>query len=44
MIAFNLSGHGHFDMGAYDEYFAGNLRDFEYDAAEVEKAIAGLSA
>ncbi len=44
VIAFNLSGHGHFDMGAYDEYFAGNLRDFEYDAAEVEKAIAGLSA
>ena len=44
VIAFNLSGHGHFDMGAYDEYFAGNLPDFEYDAAEVEKAIAGLSA
>ncbi|MCC6222371.1 MAG: TrpB-like pyridoxal phosphate-dependent enzyme [Thermoleophilia bacterium] len=44
VIAFNLSGHGHFDMGAYDEYFAGNLPDFEYDAEEVERAIAGLSA
>ncbi|MFN8186824.1 MAG: TrpB-like pyridoxal phosphate-dependent enzyme [Gaiellales bacterium] len=43
VIAFNLSGHGHFDMGAYDEYFAGNLPDFEYDAAQVEKALAGLA-
>jgi len=24
-ILFNLSGHGHFDMGSYDAYFAGKL-------------------
>jgi tryptophan synthase beta chain len=42
VIAFNLSGHGHFDMGAYDAYFAGGLEDYEYDPAEVEKALAGV--
>src|SRR5213083_3616210 len=26
-ILFNLSGHGHFVMGAYDSYFAGKLED-----------------
>jgi tryptophan synthase beta chain len=25
IILFNLSGHGHFDMSAYDAYFAGKL-------------------
>ncbi len=42
VIVFNLSGHGHFDMGAYDSYFAGKLPDFEYPAEEVERALAGL--
>jgi tryptophan synthase beta chain len=27
VILFNLSGHGHFDMGAYDDYLAGKLVD-----------------
>jgi tryptophan synthase beta chain len=27
VILFNLSGHGHFDMSAYDAYFAGKLGD-----------------
>jgi tryptophan synthase beta chain len=26
-ILFNLSGHGHFDMGAYDSYFSGKMSD-----------------
>ncbi len=26
-ILFNLSGHGHFDMGAYDSYFSGDMKD-----------------
>ena len=26
-ILFNLSGHGHFDMAAYDNYLAGKLED-----------------
>lgn len=38
VILFNLSGHGHFDMTAYDAYFAGNLQDFEYPAEAVAAA------
>jgi tryptophan synthase beta chain len=38
VILFNLSGHGHFDMGAYDAYFAGQLQDFEYPAEAVAAA------
>jgi len=41
-LFFNLSGHGHFDMAAYDSYFQGNLADFEYPEAEIEKALAHL--
>lgn len=43
-ILFNLSGHGHFDMQAYLDYFAGNLQDLDYDAAALESALAGLPA
>ncbi len=39
VILFNLSGHGHFDMQAYSDYFSGNLKDFEYPAEEVEKNL-----
>ena len=35
MILFNLSGHGYFDMTAYDNYLAGNLKDFAYPAEKV---------
>lgn len=38
VILFNLSGHGHFDMGAYDSYFSGKLQDFEYPAEAVAEA------
>ena len=41
VIVFNFSGHGHFDMAAYDAYFAG-MPDYEYPAEEIEKALAGL--
>lgn len=41
-ILFNLSGHGHFDMPAYMDYFAGNLHDQEYDAQDMAMALAGL--
>ncbi|MBE0521093.1 MAG: TrpB-like pyridoxal phosphate-dependent enzyme [Candidatus Methanoperedenaceae archaeon] len=27
IILFNLSGHGHFDMGSYDSYFSGDMKD-----------------
>jgi tryptophan synthase beta chain len=42
VIAFNLSGHGHFDMGAYDAYQTGSLPDYEYAEEEVERALAEL--
>ncbi len=41
-ILFNLSGHGHVDMGAYDAYFAGKLEDFEYPAEKVKESLAHL--
>jgi tryptophan synthase beta chain len=42
VIAFNLSGHGHFDMGAYDAFHRGELKDFEYPAQLVEEAMTHL--
>jgi len=39
VIAFNLCGHGHFDMGAYDSYLQGKLDDYEYPAAAVTEAL-----
>ena len=41
-ILFNLSGHGHFDMAAYTDYFAGNLEDRDYDEAALQTALAAL--
>jgi len=41
-ILFNLCGHGHFDMQAYMDYFAGKLYDQDYDENEVAMALAGL--
>jgi tryptophan synthase beta chain len=41
-ILFNLSGHGHFDMQAYTDYFAGKLEDRAYDEAELQAALAAL--
>ncbi|MGE5618325.1 MAG: TrpB-like pyridoxal phosphate-dependent enzyme [Sphingomonadaceae bacterium] len=41
-ILFNLSGHGNFDMAAYDAYFAGKLVDYEYPEAKVREALADL--
>lgn len=41
-ILFNLCGHGHFDMQAYMDFFAGKLRDYEYPEDEVAMALAGL--
>ncbi len=41
-ILFNLCGHGHFDMQAYMDYFAGKLTDQTYDEGELAMALAGL--
>jgi tryptophan synthase beta chain len=42
VIAFNLSGHGHFDLTAYDAYRRGELQDFEYPEAAIEAAMQEL--
>ena len=41
-ILFNLSGHGHFDISAYEKYFEGNLPDHETTAEEIEKSLSEL--
>ena len=41
-LLFNLSGHGHFDMAAYDKYFAGKLEDYEYPQDAIEAALERL--
>ncbi|MBN1478035.1 pyridoxal-phosphate dependent enzyme, partial [Candidatus Sumerlaeota bacterium] len=42
LILFNLSGHGHFDMGSYQKYFDGSLEDYDYPESDIEKALAEL--
>jgi tryptophan synthase beta chain len=42
VIVFCLTGHGHFDLGAYDNYLSGKLQDFEYPDEEVARAMAAL--
>jgi tryptophan synthase beta chain len=42
VIAFNLSGHGHFDLGAYDEFLHGKLQDYEYPQKLVDEAMKHL--
>jgi tryptophan synthase beta chain len=41
-ILFNFCGHGHFDMQAYIDFFAGKVRDYEYTDQEIAMALAGL--
>jgi tryptophan synthase beta chain len=42
VILFNLCGHGHFDLSAYEQYLAGSLEDYEYPDAAVKKALEAL--
>jgi tryptophan synthase beta chain len=41
-ILFNLSGHGHFDMSAYQAYLSGELEDVEFSEADMQAAIERL--
>jgi tryptophan synthase beta chain len=36
------SGHGHFDLAAYDEYLSGRMQDYQYPEAQVKEALAHL--
>jgi tryptophan synthase beta chain len=42
VIVFNLSGHGHFDLSAYERYLQGKLEDYEYPTEKVAAALADL--
>jgi tryptophan synthase beta chain len=42
VILAGLSGHGHFDMQAYDDYLNGRLPEVEFDPAAQEAALATL--
>ena len=42
VILFNLSGHGHFDMSAYEAYFAGELEDLAMPEDELSSALERL--
>lgn len=39
VILFNLSGHGYFDMSAYDDYFSGTLENFEFTERELRENL-----
>lgn len=41
-LFFNLSGHGHFDMVAYDKFFSQQLEDFEYPQSAIDDALNRL--
>jgi len=38
VIAFNNSGHGHFDLAAFEKYLGGELEDYEYPESKVKEA------
>ena len=39
-IAFVLCGHGHFDLGSYQRYLAGQLEDFELPQSAIDEALS----
>jgi len=41
-ILFNLSGHGHFDMTAYDAYLSGSLQDIALDEESLRKGAESI--
>ena len=41
-LLFNLCGHGHFDLSAYERYLSGALEDYEYPTEKVAEALKAL--
>lgn len=41
-ILLNLSGHGFFDLAAYDDFLSGKLVDYEYPEEKIKEALARL--
>jgi len=42
VIAFNFSGHGHFDLTAYENYLSGKLQDYEYPTEKIKESLEKL--
>jgi len=42
VILFNLSGHGHFGLAAYEAYLSGKLQDFDYPEEDIREAMQNL--
>ncbi|MCD4669920.1 MAG: TrpB-like pyridoxal phosphate-dependent enzyme, partial [Actinomycetia bacterium] len=42
VIVFNFSGHGHFDLSAYDAYMDGKLADYEYPEEKIKESLKNL--
>jgi tryptophan synthase beta chain len=42
VIVFNLSGHGYFDMSAYEDYLSGNLQNYQHPQAAIDDALSKL--
>jgi tryptophan synthase beta chain len=42
VILFNFSGHGHFDLSAYQAYLAGRLQNYAYPAEAIAEAMKEL--
>jgi tryptophan synthase beta chain len=42
VILFNLCGHGHFDMSAYNAYLSGEMIDYEYPQEAIDRSMAAL--
>jgi tryptophan synthase beta chain len=44
VILFNLCGHGHFDLAAYERYLDGSLEDFELPQERIRVALETVPA
>jgi len=42
VIVFNFSGHGHFDLSAYDAFLSKKLEDYEYPEEKIKEALEDL--
>lgn len=42
VIAFNLCGHGYFDMQSYMNYFSGNMQNTEYKEEDLARALQSV--
>jgi tryptophan synthase beta chain len=44
VILFNLCGHGHFDLSAYERYLTGDLEDYELPQERIDRAMETVPA